>query len=56
MGRSSLDREKSHTTGVRSREEMEDLEEEKRLAEEERKLKENLRQKVRTLFPSHHDN
>ncbi|CAM9910840.1 unnamed protein product, partial [Ectocarpus fasciculatus] len=36
---------KSHTTDVRSREEMEDLEEEKRLAEEERRFKENLRQK-----------
>ncbi|CAN0026704.1 unnamed protein product [Ectocarpus sp. 6 AP-2014] len=35
----------SHTTDVRSREEMEDLEEEKRLAEEERRFKENLRQK-----------
>lgn len=36
----------SHTTGVRSREDIEEAEEEKRLAEEERKFKENLRQKV----------
>eukprot|EP00903_Cladosiphon_okamuranus_P020272 g18604.t1 len=36
---------KSHSTDVRSREEMEDLEEEKKLAEEERRFKENLRQK-----------
>ena len=39
-------RRQSHTSGVRSREEIEELEEEKRLAEEERRFKENLRQKV----------
>ena len=42
----------SHTTGVRSRQEMEELEEEKRLAEEERRFKENLRQKARPFPPS----
>lgn len=39
----------SHTVGVRSKQELEEVEEEKRLAEEERRLKESLRQKVYIL-------
>lgn len=42
---------KSHTVGVRSRQELEEVEEEKRLAEEERRFKENLRQKVCSVWP-----
>lgn len=38
--------DQGHATGVRSRQEIEEVEEEKRLAEEERRFKENLRQKV----------
>lgn len=44
-----MQRRQSHTAPVRSQQELEEMEEEKRLAEEERRFKENLRQKVTNL-------